>query len=83
MKVITPKEAQELANWTGFIIAVDSDSRVFGYNGSEIHQERDNWNSHRDVQSFEFPIRIASDLPWTEQIWKPQQRKEAEWGGRI
>lgn len=72
MKTITEAEAQQIANLTGYFLAVDSDGRPFLYNRMS-HQERDNWNSYADNPCFELPIRInCGDRPWHEQILEPE-----------
>ena len=71
MKTITESQAQELANLSGLFVAVDSDNEVFLYD-EDPHTEIDNWNTYAFSQNIHAKIRIASERPWNEQIWRPE-----------
>lgn len=71
MKTITEAEAQQLANLLGMWIAVDDNKDVCMFK-NKPHIDTSVWNSYLNNPYTALPIRIASDRPWTEQIWGPE-----------
>lgn len=77
MKTITEAEAQEYANKWRVWIAVDSFDEneldcACWYTAKPILCDRGCWKSDYPSDAGSCPFRIASDRPWTEQIWRPE-----------
>lgn len=72
MKTITEADAQELANLLRMWIAVDADCFPC------LHHKQPFVGTDQHVPAIDamfaipLPVRIASDRPWTEQIWGPE-----------
>lgn len=75
MKTITEADAKQLANLLGMWIAVDEDNDVYMFK-NKPHIDGNVWNQYvssiASDQMTKLFIRIASDRPWTEQIWRPE-----------
>lgn len=72
MKTITEAEAQQLANLLGMWIAVDDNEDVYWYDEMPDNALYPSGWYTIGGRSSGLPIRIASDRPWTEQIFGPE-----------
>lgn len=77
MPTITEAEAQQLANIMRCWIAVGG--YTFAYTEEpKIDTRFLTWACDSLRKEYALPIRIASDRPWTEQIWGPEQTAPSE-----